>query len=56
MIRHAATLGQGLPVVRVDLYETAGRVWFGELTLTSNGGRMAYFTPAHLRHLATLLH
>jgi hypothetical protein len=54
MMAHAATLAEGLPVVRVDLYDTAGQVWFGELTLTSNGGRMAYFTPQHLRHLFQL--
>ena len=35
--------------MRVDLYEVGGKVYFGELTLTSACGLMGYFTPDYLR-------
>ena len=38
MIRIAEKLSEGVPELRVDLYEAAGRVYFGELTLFSQGG------------------
>ena len=38
MIRIAETLSVGFPVLRVDLYEAAGKVLFGELTLFPQGG------------------
>lgn len=44
MIAVAEKLSTGFPVVRVDLYNVNGRVYFGELTFTSQGGRMSYFT------------
>jgi len=34
--------------MRVDLYEVDGKVYFGELTLTSAGGYMKYFTQDYL--------
>lgn len=40
----AAKLSKGLPVVRVDLYEVNGRIYFGEYTFFSLGG-MATFHP-----------
>lgn len=47
MIEVASTLSKGFPEVRVDLYCINGRVYFGEMTFTSNGGRDGY-TPQHL--------
>ena len=49
MLKMATDLSQGFPQVRVDLYEVAGKVYFGELTFTSNSGLMTYFTPEWLR-------
>lgn len=40
----AAKLSKGLPVVRVDLYEVNGRIYFGEYTFFSLGG-IATFHP-----------
>lgn len=34
----AATLSQGFPHVRVDLYEVDGKVYFGEMTFSHHGG------------------
>ena len=44
----ARRLAKGFPVVRVDLYDCGGRVLFGEMTFSSNGGRMRYFTDQAL--------
>ncbi len=38
MLRLAETLGQGIPQVRVDLYEYRGSVLFGEMTLYDQAG------------------
>ena len=38
MISIAEQLSKGNPVVRVDLYEVEGRVFFGELTLYPAAG------------------
>ncbi len=45
MIRVAETLAGGTDFVRVDLYESAGRVYFGEMTPSSGNG-FNTFTPA----------
>ena len=47
MIEVASILSKGFPEVRVDLYCVGGRIYFGEMTFTSNGGRDGY-TPEHL--------
>lgn len=51
MLRVAERLAEGFPEVRVDLYNIEGRIYFGELTFTSLGGMMNYFTPTFLRLL-----
>ncbi len=43
MIEVAEKLSKGFPVVRVDLYNIAGRVFFGEMTFTSLGGMMDFY-------------
>ena len=45
MIRVAEKLSQGFPELRVDLYNVHGKVYFGELTFTSQGGFMDFYTP-----------
>ena len=45
MISIAEKIGKGFPQVRVDLYNIKGKIYFGEMTFTSQGGRMSYYTP-----------
>lgn len=51
MIEIAERLSQGFPELRVDLYNVGGKIYFGELTFTSQGGFMDYFTPEFNRLL-----
>lgn len=44
MLEVAAKLSEGFPILRVDLYEVGGKIYFGELTFTSLGGFMDYLT------------
>ena len=48
MLEVAATLSAGFPELRVDLYNIDGRVYFGELTFTSQGGINSFFTQEFL--------
>ncbi|MCR4965153.1 MAG: hypothetical protein K6A41_05810 [Bacteroidales bacterium] len=48
MIEVAEKLSSGFPCVRVDLYNLKGKVYFGEMTFTSLGGMMDYYTPEFL--------
>lgn len=51
MITIAEKLAEGFPVVRVDLYLVGGKIYFGEMTFTSLGGTMNYFTGDFLYEL-----
>lgn len=51
MIDIAKTLSTGFPEIRVDLYFVDKNIYFGELTFSSNGGRMKYFKPEFLKLL-----
>ena len=51
MLEIVSTLSKGIPQVRIDLYEVDGKVYFGEMTLTSLSGRMNYFTNDYLKVL-----
>ncbi|HLJ61283.1 MAG TPA: ATP-grasp fold amidoligase family protein [bacterium] len=42
MIEYAEALAKGLDYVRVDLYDTADKVYFGELTPTPGAGTFAF--------------
>ena len=44
----ASILGKGLPIARIDLYEVNERVYFGEITMTSQGGYMDFYTQEFL--------
>ena len=48
MLKYAAILSEGHPQMRVDLYNLNGIIYFGELTMSSMGGYMGYFTPDFL--------
>lgn len=54
MLHLAEHLSKGHPEVRVDLYNINGKIYFGEMTFTSFGGIMRYFTPKMQQHLGTL--
>ena len=49
MLEVAERLCQGFPVVRCDLYNLDGKIYFGEMTFTSLGGMMDFYTPEFLR-------
>lgn len=44
MISIAEKLSEGFPCVRVDLYNFDGKIYFGEMTFTSLGGMMDYYS------------
>ena len=44
----AQKLSNGFPQLRVDLYNIDGKIYFGELTFTSQGGMMEFYTPEFL--------
>ena len=59
MIEVAEILSEGFPELRVDLYNLdpsseSGKVYFGELTFTSLGGLMNFFTPDFLKMTGAL--
>jgi hypothetical protein len=49
MIEYAKILSKGFPQIRVDFYEVNGKIYIGELTFTSYGGIMPYFTDECLK-------
>lgn len=51
MMNLAEKLSCGFPLLRVDLYNIGGKIYFGELTFTSQGGMMEYYTPEFLSEL-----
>lgn len=55
MVSVAKVLSKGFPAVRVDLYEVNGKVYFGEMTFTSTGGRMGY-VDSFLEELGRYVH
>lgn len=44
MLTIAVQLSKPFPVVRVDLYNIGGKIYFGEMTFTSLGGLMDFYT------------
>lgn len=49
MLHIAEILSKPFPVVRVDLYDIGGKVYFGEMTFTSLGALMDFYTPEFLK-------
>lgn len=55
MLEVAEKLSKGLPQARIDLYNLNGKIYFGEITLSSNFGMMPYFTPEALISMGNLI-
>ena len=55
MLKIAETLAKPFPVVRVDLYNLNGKVYFGEMTFTSLGGLMDFYTSDFLSYTGSLI-
>ena len=51
MLAVAEKLSVGFPELRVDLYNVHGHIYFGELTFTSQGGFMDFYTPEFNKEL-----
>ena len=51
MLEVAKKLSAGFPEVRVDLYNVNGKIYFGEMTFTSNGGIMSFYTLEYAKEL-----
>lgn len=55
MLDVAKRLSDGFPVVRVDLYNVGERVCFGEMTFTSLGGMMDFYTDEFLKRTGDMI-
>lgn len=55
MINIAETLAKPFPVVRVDLYNLNGKIYFGEMTFTSLGGLMNFYTDDFQRMCGNII-
>lgn len=55
MIAAAEKLAAPFPVVRVDMYDIGGRIFFGEMTFTSLGGYMNYYSNDFLLYAGSLI-
>lgn len=55
MVELAAKLARPFPEVRVDLYNINGKIYFGEMTFTSLGGTMDYFTQECLYEMGDMV-
>lgn len=54
MIAVAEILSQDFNFVRVDLYDTGDKIWFGELTFTPWGGLMRSYTDEAIKLMGSL--
>ena len=55
MLEVCRSLSKGHPEVRVDLYESGGNVYFGEMTFTFQGGYIDYITREKLLEMGNLI-
>lgn len=55
MLEVAARLSKAFPQVRVDLYNTNGKIYFGELTFTSYGGLMNHYSEEFQKLAGSLI-
>lgn len=55
MVSYAGILSKGFRFVRVDFYESEGRVYFGEMTFTPGGGRLPILTARGLHDLGAII-
>lgn len=50
----AGKLGKGQPVARVDMYVCEDKIYFGEITMTSQGGYQDFYTQDFLNKMGEL--
>lgn len=55
MIQIASDLSRPFPFVRIDLYESNNKVYFGEYTFTPSAGMDNEFSPSYLDELGALI-
>jgi hypothetical protein len=55
MLSMAEKLAAPFPVVRVDMYNIDGRIYFGELTFTAVGALMNCYSEEFLLHTGQLI-
>ncbi|MBP5218722.1 MAG: glycosyltransferase [Bacteroidales bacterium] len=53
MLEAASALSKGFPEVRVDFFVAEGRLYFGEMTFASYGGKMDFYTQEYLEELGS---
>lgn len=53
MLDIARKLSNNFKQVRVDLYNNGGKIYFGEMTFTGNGGYMDFYTQDFLNEMGT---
>ena len=47
-------LGRGIPVARIDMYVCGEKIYFGEITMTSQAGFMDFYTQEFLDKMGQL--
>lgn len=55
MIKYARILSKGIPFVRVDFYDSMGKVIFGEMTFTPTAGLSQIYTEAAAIHMGDMI-
>lgn len=55
MLEVAETLATKFPIVRVDLYNLNGKIYFGEMTFTSYGAIMDFYTDEFLQKAGSMI-
>ena len=55
MVITAEKIASGFKQVRVDLYDINNKIYFGEMTFTSQGGRMSYYTQEFQERMGGLI-
>lgn len=55
MLSIVSVLSKGFKQVRVDLYICENQIYFGEMTFTSSGGYMDFYTKEFLKELGDLI-
>ena len=55
MLKIASVLSEGQPQARIDFYVVDGKLYFGEITFSSQGGYMNYFTHDFLLKMGSFI-
>ena len=54
-VRNCREIGKPFPIVRVDLYNLNGKIYFGEMTFTSLGGLQTFYTQEFLDKVGAMI-